>query len=132
VREQEGQPVLQGKRVLVVEDDYLIAAQLASDVAEAGCNLVGMANTVDAALDIIATVDVDAAVVNVKLRQEQTFRVADALAARHIPFAFVTGLSRNDAPARYANVPWLEKPFAAGTLRRVLEGVMQPAQQDGC
>jgi DNA-binding NtrC family response regulator len=87
-----------------------------------------MAKSVDDALYIIGTADVDGAVVDVWLRGERTFQVADALAARHIPFAFVTGMSHEDAPARYANVPWLEKPFAAGTVRRALEGVMRPAK----
>jgi DNA-binding response OmpR family regulator len=96
MREQGGHPVLQGKRVLIVEDDYLIAAHLVSEVAKAGCDLVGMAKSVDDALYIIGTADVDGAVVDVWLRGERTFQVADALAARHIPFAFVTGMSHED------------------------------------
>jgi CheY-like chemotaxis protein len=121
-----------GKRVLIVEDDYIIAMCLASQVAEAGCNHVGIARSVEAALDIIATADVDGAIVEVELMGERTFRVADALAARHIPFVFATAMRRRDAPARYANVPWLEKPYSPRALGSVIDGVMRPAKKDGC
>jgi CheY-like chemotaxis protein len=122
---------LDGKRVLIVEDDYLIATYLASQLAKAGCNLVGMAGSVETALDVISTADVDAATVDVELMGERTFRAADALAARHIPFVFATSTRRCDAPARYANAPWLEKPFSPDALRSVLDGVMYPAKKDG-
>jgi DNA-binding response OmpR family regulator len=123
---------LDSKRVLIVEDDYLIAMYLASQVTEAGYNLIGMARSVEAALDIIATADVDCAIVDVELMGERTFRVADALAARHIPFVFATAMSRDNAPAHYANVPWLEKPFSPGALHGALDDVMGPAKKDGC
>jgi DNA-binding response OmpR family regulator len=121
-----------GKRVLIVEDDYFIALYLASEVAEAGGKVAGVARNVDAALDIIANEEVDGAIVDVNLMGEWTFRVADALTARQIPFAFATAISRDDVPPRYATVPWLQKPFLLGAVSRFLDGMTHPAQKDRC
>lgn len=119
-----------GKRVLIVEDEYFIALYLASEVAEAGGKVVGVAINVDAALDIIASAEVDAAIVDVNLMGEWTFRVADALVARQIPFVFATAMSRDDIPPRYTAVPWLQKPFLPGAVGRFLDGVTRPAQKN--
>jgi CheY-like chemotaxis protein len=122
---------LSGKRVLIVEDEYIIAAIIASEVTASGGKVV-MAKSVAAALDIVAAAGVDGAILEIKLMGERTFRVADALVARRIPFMFATGMSHQDAPARHANVPWLEKPCAPDTLRKALEDVMCPAKNVGC
>src|SRR5262249_50661970 len=102
---------LGGKRVLIVEDEAFIAADLAMQVEAAGGKVAGTVATVDAALDFIASRELDGATLDITLSGERSFQVADALAARHIPFVFATALTHRDAPARFRNVPWLEKPF---------------------
>jgi hypothetical protein len=73
--------------------------------------------------------EIDGATVDLKLKGKRTFAVADALAARHVPFVFVTALIHHDAPARYANVPWLEKPFSPQAVCRALEDEMCHSQE---
>jgi DNA-binding response OmpR family regulator len=101
-----------GKRVLIVEDENIIAMDLAYQVSSSGAKVVGTVGSVDTALHIIATTDLDGVILDLDLGGEAAFPVADALAARHIPFVFATAMSSRDTPARYANVACLEKPFA--------------------
>jgi CheY-like chemotaxis protein len=122
---------LGGKRVLIVEDENIIAMDLACEVTASGAEVVGTVGSVDAALDIIATTDLEGVVLDVNLRGQKAFLVADALAARDIPFVFETGYMRPcETPARHANVPCLEKPFAPGAVSHALEGVMCAAEND--
>ncbi len=115
---------LNGKRILIVEDENLIVLSLDSEITEAGGEVVATAGSVDAALDLIATADLDGAIVDIKLRGQRTFLVADALAARRIPFVFTTAMSRHECPARFADVPWLEKPFLPSAIIGALSDVM--------
>jgi hypothetical protein len=94
-------------------------------------SVIGAVGSVDAALDIIATTDLDGAILDIKLREQRTFLVADALAAHHIPFVFETAMAHGDAPTRHANAPWLEKPYSPGAVLHALESLMYPAQKDG-
>jgi CheY-like chemotaxis protein len=120
------QPGLKGKRILIVEDNIIIATDLAFQVGASGAKVVGTVGTVDAALEIIATADLDGAILDICLRGQMAFVVADALAARRIPFVFETGyLRRGEVPACYANVPCVEKPFLPSVVCYVLEGVMR-------
>jgi CheY-like chemotaxis protein len=115
-----------GKRVLIVEDEYIVALDLASEVAASGAKVVGPVGGAEAALNIISTADLDGAILDIDLKGQPAFLVADALAARHIPFVFETGFIRAcEAPARHAHVPCLQKPFAPGVVRQALEGVMR-------
>jgi len=123
---------LDGKRVLIVEDEFLIALDLADEFAAEGANVVRTATSVDDALDIIANTYLDGAVIDVKLTGQAgpDFQVADALADHQVPFIFQTGARPREVPARHANVPWLEKPFAPNAVCRALESVMRPALQE--
>ena len=103
---------LDGKCILIAEDENLIAMDLAEEVAESGGKVVGPVGSVDAALDIVATTPLDGAILDLRLRGQTAFRVADALAARDIPFVFETAyMKAGEAPARHAHVPCIEKPF---------------------
>jgi DNA-binding NtrC family response regulator len=114
---------LGGKRVLIVEDEFLIALHLTSELAARGAIVVGPTDDVDSALKAIENTSLDGAILNVDLRGEPSFRVADALAGRHIPFVFATGYETREMPTRHSNVPHFEKPvraslFAARWKRR--------------
>ena len=115
---------LKGKRVLIVEDEVLVALNLEIEVDALGGEAV-RTDSLHAALDIIATTHLDGAVVDVKLHGQRTFLVADALAARHVPFLFETAMEHREAPARHAAVPWLEKPFGPNAFRRALMSAMR-------
>lgn len=110
-----------GLRVLVVEDQYLIARQLAAMLAEVGCEAVGPVPDIAAARRELETRAVDAAMLDVALRGGTVYELADELAARAIPFVFVSGYDHGDLPERFAGHPHLEKPVQRARLVRALE-----------
>ncbi len=112
---------LQGRRVLVVEDEMMIAMLVEDMLAELGCAVVGPAHALDAALEIALTDSaIDAALLDVNLGGKPVFPVADALREKGVPAIFSTGYG--DAGLRDADrgAPVLQKPFRAGDLARAL------------
>lgn len=111
------QPLLAGMSVLIVEDDAVIAEDLADNFACAGALVVGPANTVAGALKAIdAARRLDAAVVDLNLFGEFAFPVADLLLERRIPFVFATGYGASAIPRRYAAVGHCAKPVSPAAL----------------
>ncbi len=98
-------------RILVVEDEFLIALDIAAVLEQAGLAVVGPAGTVGDALYAIAQEDVHGALLDAHLAGEPVGRVADALKARNIPFAFVSGYGREQLPAAHRNAALVKKPF---------------------
>jgi len=104
-------PMLQGRRLLVVEDDYLIAQDIRCHLEDAGDEVIGPMPSVSKALAAIATgTRIDAALLDVNLKGEQVFPVADALAKRRVPFVFTTGYDASALPESYRHVSRCEKP----------------------
>ena len=119
-----------GKCVLIVEDHIIIAMDLAHELASEGAKVIGPVATVAAAHDVMANTDLDGAILDINLSGKMVFPVADALADRHIPFVFATGQDAHEVPARYANVPRVEKPTASGVVCRALEGAMSGTRNE--
>jgi CheY-like chemotaxis protein len=113
---------LAAKRVLVVEDEYLIAMDMSAYLESAGAHVVGPASSVDAALDVLQRTELDGAILDVNLRGEMAYPVADALAARGIPFVFTTGYDARMVPARFADVRRCEKPATPEAISQALFG----------
>lgn len=114
---------LTGRRLLVVEDEYLLAVDLVSALEDQGAQVIGPAPSVDAALDIIDGGEpLDGAVLDLNLQGEMAFPVADALLDREIPFVFATGYDQADIPRRYHLTPRLEKPVGLPGIVRALFG----------
>ena len=106
------EPDLKGRRILIVEDEYLIADDLAKAIGEAGGEVVGPVPTVEDASRLIQQEStIDMAVLDVNLRGEMVFPVADALAARDVPFVFATGYDEWTLPERFSMARRLEKPL---------------------
>lgn len=82
---------LKGLRVLVVEDEALVALQLEDMLADLGCAIIGPASRVCQALDLLGGQRVDAAVLDLNVAGELVYPVADALASRGLPYIFATG-----------------------------------------
>ena len=100
-------------RVLVVEDEYLLAYQLAHALEDLGAQILGPVPSVKEALALIeAEGQIDSAVLDVNLDGEMVFPVAEALEARNIGFVFTTGYEPLAIPERYQHVPRCEKPVA--------------------
>jgi CheY-like chemotaxis protein len=97
-----------GSRVLIVEDEYLIASDLASYFENMGAIVVGPVPTVAAAK--IRIDEADAAVLDINLGSDRVFRLADELKKRGIPFVFYTGHNDIAIPPRFRGIPRLLKP----------------------
>lgn len=114
---------LKGKRILLVEDEYFIAQDMARAMAEAGAVVVGPAATVAEALRLIAASGaLDAAVLDINLQGEMVFPVADALTTRGVPFVFATGYDRESIPERFSRRIRCEKPVRPDRVARALFG----------
>ena len=110
-----------GPRVLVVEDEPLIAFDLEDMLTQMGCVVIGPAPTVYRALELLARKEPDFAILDVNLRRERATPVAEALRARRVPFALATALNRSQVPeAPWREAPLLGKPIDRGLLRNTL------------
>ncbi|WP_414472495.1 response regulator [Microvirga sp. M2] len=115
-------------RVLVVEDEYFIADDMAKALEKLGAEVVGPVPKPDKALMLLSSGEgIDAAVLDINLRGEEVFPVADALAERGIPFVFATGYDPSSVPVAYADVPRWEKPFNPDALAQALPGIVRCA-----
>lgn len=108
-----GKASLEGLRVLVVEDQFLVAEHLAQTLADWGCEVLGPATEVESALKIVASHALDGAILDINLGDHETsFPVAAALRQRGVPFIFLTGYAFDSAfPQEYAGFPRLSKPM---------------------
>lgn len=102
--------------ILVVEDHGVIALELEEAIRQHGGFVLGPAARVADALALIETIQCDAALLDIKLQNDETsYAVAERLAAEHIPFAFITGWDRGPR-GRYDDAPVLRKPFGEAEL----------------
>lgn len=127
MKRQPGDGHLQGRRILVVEDEYLIAADLTELLEDLGAVVVGPARSVKEALGRLERDGApDAALLDINLGHEKAFPIADALIERGVPFIFTTGYSNAAIPANYQHVPRCEKPVEMRTVTELLAGQMSP------
>lgn len=114
-----------GKRILVVEDEMIVAMLIEDILADAGATVVGPAARVARALDLLAEQDqLDGALLDVNLAGEITTPIAQVLRDRGIPFAFATGYGVAGVPEGFAGQPLLQKPFQEHDLHRVMAEVL--------
>ncbi|RWE65915.1 response regulator [Mesorhizobium sp.] len=97
-------------RVLVVEDEWLIAEDTAACLPALGYQVIGPAPSVAVALWLIDEHNVDVALPDIQLYGETSLAVARALQARDIPFAFLSGFGPGDVPSAFAGCQFLRKP----------------------
>ena len=112
--------LLSGRRVLVVEDEMLVLMMTEDMLADLGCETVAAAATVAQALALIEAQNFDAATLDMNLNGDETYAVADALAARGVPFVFATGYVGHGVRAGYRDRPLLRKPFRLTNLAEAL------------
>jgi DNA-binding response OmpR family regulator len=117
-----GQPSpLGGKKVLIVEDDFLIAQDQGALLRTAGCFVCGMVGTSSAALKFLGNERPDGVLLDVNLRDRDASPVARALASRGVPFMLVTAYERLQLPAALRGWPCLSKPYSAESLVAMAE-----------
>jgi CheY-like chemotaxis protein len=111
-------PPLAGRRVLVVEDNYLLAMDLAGTLERAGAQVVGPVLSVQEAFGALDPLP-DIATLDVQLGEETSFRIADELARRGIPFVFATGTA-DLIPTTYDSRPVCQKPLSHRAILQAL------------
>lgn len=121
------EPQLSGRRVLIVEDEPMVAWLLQDILVDFGCTVVGPADCVEQALSMIEAQSVDLAVLDLNLRGQMSYPVADALAARNAPFVFTTGYARNRLMESYRHHPYLLKPYHRSAMRDALLDLLASA-----
>lgn len=107
-------------RVLLVEDESMVAMLIEDMVADLGWEVVAVATRVEEALEIAATKPFDFAILDVNLAGTKSFPVAEALRARRIPFVFATGYGSAAVENLYRGTPTLQKPFHQHELARAI------------
>jgi CheY-like chemotaxis protein len=114
---------MNARRILIIEDEHIVAKALSRALHETGAEIVGMAATVEQALKLVETIpEFDGALVDINLRGIWAYSVADALAGRGVPFVFATGYGSPIIPDRYRHVPVLQKPFEPQEIIAALFG----------
>lgn len=111
-------------RILVVEDEPLIALDLELILEESGYQVIGPAGSVEKALGLLEANTCDAAVLDQHLRGETVEKVASYLSAKGTPFVFVSGYGRQILAERYADVPFLSKPVDPSKLVKTLKHLL--------
>jgi CheY-like chemotaxis protein len=107
-------------RILVVEDEMLIALHIEDMVTELGFQVVGPAMRLAPALAMARSESLDCAVLDVNLANEKSFPVADALRERGIPFIFATGYGSKGLDDAYRGAATIQKPFRPQDLERAI------------
>lgn len=104
-------PNLRGCKVLVVEDEMMIAMLIEDMLEELGCELIGPASKVERALELIASETIEIALLDVNLDGQATDAVAYELQRKGIPFVFATGYGATGVPKQHNDRTVLQKPF---------------------
>ena len=114
-----------GRRVLIVEDESLVAMLLETILEDMGCVPVGPASTVDEGLQMVTGGEhIDAALLDVNVAGRQVFPIAEALKERGVPFVFSTGYGEGGLPDEWRGQSTLQKPFTEAAVRDALMNAM--------
>ncbi|MFL9876573.1 response regulator [Paraburkholderia megapolitana] len=113
---------LRGQRILVVEDDYVVAVALAGLLEVLGASVVGPIGWANEALSFVelGKVPIDAAVLDLDLHGENSYAIAQALASRQVHFVFATGHAADEVDPHYRDRPRCTKPFDERALINAL------------
>jgi len=116
---------MEKRRVLLVEDETLVAIMMREMLIDIGFSVVGPLNTCADALEAAKRGGIDCAILDLNLNGEASYPVADELAARAVPFIFVTGYDKETIDRRYASIHVLQKPVDEKSLRQALSTLLQ-------
>ena len=120
------EPTLRGCKILVVEDEYLLADDIRNELADQGATVLGPAATLEQGLALLQeNQPVNAAILDVNLRGKSVFPLADELLGRNVPFVFTTGYDASTIPDRFQQVTRCEKPVH---MAQVLQAIGRARQ----
>ena len=112
------------RAILIVEDEMMIRMLLEDMLGELGYTVAAEAGRIDEALDAVKTGGFDVAILDVNLNGDNTGPVAEALAARGVPFVFATGYGEQGLPEAFRDRPTLKKPFQMDGLNQLLQSAL--------
>jgi DNA-binding response OmpR family regulator len=115
---------LKGLRLLIVEDEALVAMMIQDVVCDAGAEVVGPAANIDMAMSALRDQSVDGAILDVNLSGERIDPVADFLRAHKIPFLFLTGYGKSGIGERFPSAAVVTKPFNDADLLKTVDRVI--------
>jgi DNA-binding response OmpR family regulator len=116
-------------RIFLLEDEPLIAMMLQGWLEEIDCEAIGLAHSVQSALDLLQGARLDGALLDVSLRDnEKCYPVASVLRDRRVPFAFLTGYAAEDIDVRFRKAPVLCKPLEFEAFRATIAKLLSPRQ----
>lgn len=116
---------ISGKRVLIVEDEFLVALSLQDNLMSLGCVVVGPAASLSAAIHAAESEAIDAAILDVNLRGDLVFPAADVLADRGVPMIFCSGhLGNAHFPERHSDHVRVPKPYTSAIMTAALRDLL--------
>lgn len=119
-------PALSGRRILVVEDEYFLADDISRALRSAGAEIAGPVGELDDAFPILNGGGIlDGAVLDVNIRSDMVFPVAQELRARQVPFVFTTGYDKVSIAPQFHDVMLWEKPIDIAAMIRGLAGLIE-------
>jgi DNA-binding LytR/AlgR family response regulator len=116
--------LLNGRNVLVVEDEYLLAGEACAEFEAQGAIVIGPAANVEQALQLVEANRIDAALLDIRLRDDFVFPVAQLLLDKGVPFFFVTGYDALIIPDQFREVQRFTKPVDYQIIARALRGAL--------
>ena len=119
--QSEGPRPLIGRRVLIIEDEYYLADDIVRALTALGARIVGPYGDLDEATDVVdRDVAIDAAIVDINLRNEMVFPLARVLRSRKVPIVFTTGYDKSSIEPEFHDVRILDKPLDINAMTREL------------
>jgi DNA-binding response OmpR family regulator len=120
-----GRP-LHEQRIMIVEDEYLLGISMYDELEAAGATVIGPVGSIDDALHVLASCEIDVAVLDVNLQGLHVYPVADVLRNVGVPFIFATGYEREFLPERYRSAPCVQKPLDLASLCGTIQDLIAP------
>lgn len=118
-----------GRRILIVEDEPIIALALEDMLADHGAD-VYLAERLDEAFMLFEREPVDAAILDVNVHGHRSYPLAQALLERRIPFIFATGYGDSSHPPEFCDIPTIAKPYRMADIERALGRAVDPSREE--
>ncbi|WP_040678401.1 response regulator [Rhizobium mesoamericanum] len=111
-----------GLRILVVEDEYMLANELRNELEQEGAVVIGPVGRLEIAFELLESEgQIDSAILDVNVGDDDVFPIAEALADRNVPFVFATGYDASTIPSKFSSVPVCDKPVEMYRLKQALK-----------